>query len=123
VKNRILLVEDDQDIRDTLEEVLIAEGYRVQVASNGQEALDCLRAVAAGELPNLVLLDLMMPVKDGLAFREEQERDPVLASVPVVIMTADAHIEEKRLRMHVHAAIKKPFDIDLMLRTVAQNVR
>ena len=123
MKKRILLVEDDQDIRDTLEEVLVAEGYRVQVASNGQEALDCLRAVALEDLPNLVLLDIMMPVKDGLAFRVEQERDPLLVGVPVVIMSADAHIEEKRLRMHVHAAIRKPFHIALMLRTVAENIR
>lgn len=119
--NKILIVEDDADIRDTLEEVLVAEGYLVQVASNGQEALDCLRT--AEELPNLVLLDLMMPVKDGQAFREEQQRDPLLADVPVVIMSADAHIEERRLRMHVHAAIKKPFGIDLVLQTVAQNIR
>lgn len=121
MKRRILLVEDDQDIRETLREVLIAEGYAVQVASNGQEALDCLRA--AVELPNLVLLDLMMPVKDGLAFRREQQSDPLLAHVPIVLMTADSHIEEKRLRMQVQAAIKKPFDLELMLRTVAQTLR
>lgn len=121
MKNRILIVEDDADIRDTLEEVLTAEGYSVQVASNGQEALDCLRA--AEHLPSLVLLDLMMPVKDGQAFREEQQRDPLLADLPIVIMSADAHIEERRIRMQVHAAIKKPFGIDLILRTVAQNIR
>jgi CheY-like chemotaxis protein len=119
--NTILLVDDDRDIRETLQEVLLAEGYSVQVATNGQEALDCLRA--AEKLPNLVLLDLMMPVKDGPAFREEQQRDPMLADVPVVIMSAAAHIEENRLRMDVPAALKKPFDIDLMLRTVAQNIR
>lgn len=121
MRNRILIVEDDADIRDTLEEVLVAEGYSVQVASNGQEALDCLRS--AEQLPNLVLLDLMMPIKDGQAFREEQERDPRLADIPIVIMSADAHIEERRIRMHLHAAIKKPFGIDLVLRMVAQNIR
>ncbi|MDB4946889.1 MAG: response regulator [Labilithrix sp.] len=121
MKRRVLVVEDDRDIRETLEEVLVAEGYTVEVASNGQEALERLRA--AEPLPNLILLDLMMPVKDGLAFREEQQRDPLLAEVPIVIMSADAHIEEKRRRMHVDAAIRKPFDIDLMLQMVAQNLR
>lgn len=121
METRILLVEDDQDIRETLQEVLLAEGYVVEIACNGQEALDCLRA--ATTLPNLVLLDLTMPVKDGLEFREEQQRDPILAGVPVVIMSAASQIEEKRLHMNVHAAIKKPFDIDVMLRTVALHVR
>jgi two-component system, chemotaxis family, chemotaxis protein CheY len=121
VKNKLLVVEDDLDIREILEEVLVAEGYAVQVASNGQEALDSLRA--AVELPNLILLDLMMPVKDGLAFREEQAQDPLLSALPIVIMSADAHIEEKRRRMQVPVAIKKPFDIELLLRVVAQNVR
>lgn len=115
------MVEDDRDIRDALEEVLLAEGYLVQVASNGQEALECLRA--AETLPHLILLDLMMPVKDGVAFREEQRSDSLLANVPVVIMTADARIEEKRLRMRAHAALSKPFDIDLLLQTVAQSLR
>ncbi len=123
MKRRILVVEDDPDIRDTVEEILVAEGYSVEVASNGQEALDRLRGAQPEELPDLVLLDLMMPVKDGLAFREEQERDPFLAAVRVVIMSADAQIEEKRIRMRVHAAIKKPFHIALLLRVVAQNIR
>ena len=115
MQRRILVVEDDPDIRDTVQEILVTAGYSVEVASNGQEALDCLRAARRQGLPDLVLLDLMMPVKDGVAFREEQERDPRLSAVHVVIMSADAQIEEKRRRMHVHAAIKKPFDIVTLL--------
>ena len=120
-RRTILVVEDDPDIRENLEELLRGEGYAVHLAGNGQEALDWLRSTAA--LPNLVLLDVMMPVKDGLAFRNEQERDPRLATVPVVMMTADARIEEKRILLRVNAAIRKPIDIELMLRLVEENLR
>ena len=120
-KTAVLVVEDDRDIREAVEDLLSAEGYEVRVATNGQEALDQLRACA--QLPALILLDLMMPVKDGPAFREEQLRDVRLAKVPVVIMTADAHIEEKQARMRAHAAIRKPFDVDLLLGILAQTLR
>ena len=116
----ILIVEDDADIRDNLEELLLGEGYSVQLASNGQEALDLLRSSAG--LPHLILLDVMMPVKDGFAFREEQGRDVLLATLPVVIMTADPRIEEKRILMGVKAAVRKPFDIELLLRAVEQSI-
>lgn len=117
----ILVVDDDQDIRDNLADLLLDEGYTVQVAGNGQEALDRLKA--EGALPNMILLDLMMPVKDGFAFREEQERDVRLAAIPVVIMTADANIEDKQARLRAKAAIRKPFDLDLLLRLVDRHSR
>jgi CheY-like chemotaxis protein len=121
MNNKILVVEDDPDLGELLAQMLLSAGYSVELAGNGQEALDRLRAAA--ELPNLVLLDLMMPLKDGPAFREEQVRDPLLADLRIVIMSADAHIEDKRRRMQVHATIRKPFDMDDMLRTVKQNIR
>ena len=117
----ILVVEDDRDIRETLEELLESEGYAVRSAVNGQQALDWLRAAPA--LPSLILLDVMMPVKDGPTFRREQVDDARLADVPVVIMSADAHIEEKQRTMRAAAIIRKPFDIDSLLRTVAQHAR
>ncbi|HET6343273.1 MAG TPA: response regulator, partial [Myxococcota bacterium] len=68
--NHILLVENDRDIQETLRELLTEEGYDVAMANNGQEALTYLRT--ASRRPDAILLDLMMPVMDGLQFREAQ---------------------------------------------------
>ncbi len=99
-----------------LRQLLEEEGYPVDAAMNGQEALDFLRE--ARELPALILLDLMMPVMDGFRFRLEQEKDARLASIPVVIMTADGNIESKEMKIGARAAIKKPMDIVAVIETV-----
>ena len=82
----ILLVEDDEDIRETLREFLEDEGYEVTAASNGQEALDRLQPSA--DLPCFVLLDLMMPVMDGWTFLERIASDSRLARLPVIVSTS-----------------------------------
>ena len=84
----VLIVDDDPDLRETLIDALSLEGLSVHAAENGQVALDWLRAHA--ELDWMVLLDLMMPVMDGRSFLEARARDPVIAAIPVVILTAAA---------------------------------
>jgi CheY-like chemotaxis protein len=106
----ILVVEDDDDIREALCEMLADEGYAVEVATNGAEALDRLRAMDAK--PCLVLLDLMMPVMDGWTFLAEQRRDANLASVPVVVLSA-----ARDLPTDVET-IRKPLDPDRLLGAV-----
>ena len=81
----ILVVDDDESIRDALCEVLADLGHNAECVSNGKEALERL---SRGTLPQLVLLDLMMPVMDGWAFRERQLADPRLAGLPVYVLTA-----------------------------------
>ena len=80
------MVDDDEDIRDTLCELLEDEGYHASAAANGREALAFLRA--APSLPCMIILDLMMPVMDGWQFRREQQDDPALAHIPVLVITA-----------------------------------
>ena len=75
VRGRVLIVEDDTDLRETLSQILTDEGYRVWSAEHGQAALDCLRD---GSKPCLILLDLTMPVMNGWQFRAEQREDPDL---------------------------------------------
>jgi CheY-like chemotaxis protein len=82
----VVMVDDDQDVRDAISDRLEAAGYRVCGFSSGLDALDWLRA--AERLPPLILVDMMMPVMDGWQFREEQIKDPLLAAVPVVMLTA-----------------------------------
>src|SRR5436190_21383655 len=88
----ILVVDDDEDVRDAVREALEAQRYEVAVAANGQQALDMLRS---GPRPSLIFLDLMMPVMSGEGFVEKQRQDPALAQIPVVILSADREIKEK----------------------------
>lgn len=82
----VLVVDDDDAIRNGLLELLDDGGFPAVGARNGAEALELLRGLSPR--PSLVLLDLMMPVMDGTTFLREQKRDPELAHVPVVVMSA-----------------------------------
>ena len=115
----ILLVEDDFDLRDALIPILEYEGHRVVGAANGREALDRLRA---GAKPSLILLDLMMPGMSGTEFRAEQLRDPALASIPVVVVSADPTARRKAEVMGAVGCIEKPLDIDAFLAQVRQSL-
>ena len=86
----ILLAEDDYDLREAMTDVLELEGYRVKAVPNGLEALEWLLAASAP--PSLIFLDLMMPVMDGWQFRQEQLARPALASIPVVVLSANEEI-------------------------------
>jgi CheY-like chemotaxis protein len=111
----ILLVEDDFDVREALAETLRDEGYAVECAVDGVQALDYLRA---GGRPGLILLDLMMPRMSGSEFRMVQKVDPQLADLPVVLISADGRMEEKARTLETAGAIKKPIDVDELLSTV-----
>ena len=78
-KNRVLIVEDDRDIREELTSLLEENDYCVLVADHGEHALEVMRA---GNRPDAIILDLMMPVMDGWEFREHQKKDPDLAADP-----------------------------------------
>ena len=117
--SNILLVEDDFDMRDALIPILEYEGHRVVGAANGREALERLRT---GPKPSLILLDLMMPVMNGAEFRAEQLRDPALASIPVVVVSADPAARSKAKVMGAVACVEKPLDIDKLLSEVRQSV-
>src|SRR3954468_25043711 len=81
----VLIVEDDEDLRDMMAQMLTIEGYRTATAANGREALDYLHHIAK---PHVILLDLMMPVMDGWEFRRQQKADPEIAPVPVIVLSA-----------------------------------
>ncbi|HVR60573.1 MAG TPA: response regulator [Polyangia bacterium] len=114
----ILLVEDDLDLLNIERQLLADEGYPVKPAANGYEALAILRGPETEPLPCLILLDLMMPVMDGWQFRDEQVRDPRLASIPVVILTANGQALGKRDRLSVAAALTKPVALKQLLDIV-----
>lgn len=114
----VLIVEDDFDVRDTLGMTLEAEGYRVEGAANGQEAIERLQRA---DPPCLILLDLMMPVMDGWEFRAAQLRDPTLARIPVVVISADGSVARKASALGVAGYLRKPLDFDALLQTVRRH--
>jgi two-component system chemotaxis response regulator CheY len=111
----ILLVEDDVDVREALVEALSDRGYAVDTAGDGLVALQVLRG---GKRPGVILLDLMMPRMDGVEFRTAQRADPELANLPVIILSADARMEEKARAMKVQDAIRKPIDLEQLYRVI-----
>lgn len=109
----VLVVDDDISIRETLCEVLADEGYDVSAAADGQEALDLLRS---GKRFCLVLLDLMMPRKDGWAFRLEQQADPAIKDVPVVVVSASVLADKTALG--AVEVLQKPVSFGEILQAV-----
>ncbi|MBF5046270.1 response regulator [Aggregicoccus sp. 17bor-14] len=112
---QVLVVDDDADLRQAVCELLEDEGYRVQTAQHGAAALALLRA--SSTLPQLILLDLMMPVMDGWQFREAQAADPRLARIPVVVLTASRNLHDSP-PLQVDALAYKPVQLEQLLHLV-----
>jgi len=112
---QILIVEDEADVAGPLAEVLEAAGYGTQTARNGLEALEHLQR---GNHPDLIILDLMMPVLDGWGFRREQQLLKDAASIPVVVLTANGDAHRKASAIKAHGYINKPCSIQSLLREV-----
>ena len=108
-----MVIDDDEAIRFSLSDLLESEGYRVVAAPDGSAALARL---SAGERPQLILLDLMMPVADGWKFRAEQLVNPAMASIPVIIITAVTS-PDRRGTLGV-ATFTKPIDIPALLAAI-----
>jgi CheY-like chemotaxis protein len=90
MSRRVLVVEDDPDIRSAMVELLRARGYEPLQAADGAKALDLVRAAAAGGVaPSVILLDLVMPVLDGRAFLRARRADPRIAEIPVILLSAE----------------------------------
>ncbi len=111
----ILIVEDDDEIRELLAEMLRDRGYKVATARNGKDALDILRQ---GAPPNLILLDLMMPIMDGWQMRSEMLADPALATIPVVIVSGAADVLDGIESLKAARLLTKPVKWPVLLESV-----
>ena len=111
--NKIIVIEDDEDIRSSMKDILEFEGYQVRTACNGKEGLELLRGSA---FPCVILLDLMMPIMNGWEFLAACRADARLVNIPIVVLTAgDARSPEGATRF-----IKKPTDIEDILKVVEE---
>jgi CheY-like chemotaxis protein len=113
-----VVIDDDQDMREILSEILREEGYPVRCFANGAEALTDLRRDGDAAL---IILDLMMPVMNGWRFREEQSRDSRLRGIPVITVSAVADFLPPPVPRPARAMIK-PVNIDKLLEDVAREI-
>ena len=111
---RVLVVDDEPQVRATIREALALEGYDVSEASNGAEALALLPSVS----PEVIVLDLWMPVMDGWAFRRAQSVSH--ADIPVVVISALDLSSDRLQELRADAVIGKPFDLDVLYGAVAE---
>ncbi len=114
----VLIVEDDDAIRESIVEVLIFAGHSVDAVANGMEALSHLKS--KHRKPDLILLDLMMPVMDGWTFMDETSRIADFLSIPIVVISAV--VSECRLNAHpsLRGIIQKPIKLDQFLSLVQE---
>ncbi len=116
-RGRLLLVEDDAELRQSLSDLLRDAGFDVEVAENGLVALTYLEDSPP---PCLVLLDLMMPVMNGWEFREAQSRNQKISEIPVVILTADGRAELKAESLGAAGYLRKPIEVERLLGMLAE---
>ncbi len=115
---KILVVDDDENIRDVLGMILRAKGHDVDEASDGVEALARLGRTHAPDRPELILLDMMMPRLDGEAVIDALKRDPALASIAVVLLSGHQLAREQADRLGVAGCLVKPVELSELLATV-----
>lgn len=113
---KVMLVEDDADICSSIRDILESEGYEVASAGDGEEAMRLLRDMI--RKPQLILLDLKLPGKDGLQFRREQREDDALSAIPVVFLSADGKLKEKTADAGIRGLLRKPVDLEELLSAV-----
>ena len=113
---RVLVVEDEDAVGDVVADVLTDEGYDVRRARNGREALNVL----VGWVPQVILLDLMMPEMDGWAFRARQRQLATAAAVPVIVLSGAREARARAAELGAVEALSKPFDLDEVIAAVGR---
>ena len=113
---KILIIDDDQDLRAHFQQMYEMEDYLVITAKNGQEALDLLDSLPDNSLPDLILLDFNMPVMDGEGFGLSKNFNPRYSSIPMILITANGELIKTMSKVQAEAYLDKPLSIDQLLK-------
>lgn len=116
--NRILLVEDDRSIRHLLLELLAEEGYDVYAVEEGSAGVRAARAIQ----PDLILMDLMMPVLDGMAATRQLKDEPTTRDIPIIAISAGPNLRIHARDLPADGVVAKPFDIDVLLAMITSQL-
>lgn len=114
----ILIVDDDPGLQKMLRAILEEENYEVAVAGDGIAALE----MVAKKRPSLILLDLKMPRMDGFTFAQELQKRDLRPSIPIVVLTADAHAKQRAAQLGAEGYLAKPFDLLDLLGEVSRHI-
>jgi CheY-like chemotaxis protein len=114
---RILVIDDNFCTREAMSMLLAGQGYQVAAAANGADALEWLRTF---DRPDLILLDLRMPIMDGQTFCEKLRQQPGLEGIPLVVLSATADCAEKASDLGAARYLHKPVDTIQLLQTVQE---
>lgn len=112
---KILIIEDNHEISRALGEVLSDLGHEIEFAFNGKEGMDHL---INNCLPNLIILDIFLPVITGTEFRLRQLQIPYMAKIPVIAMSADSCVKQRCQHMRIQHFLKKPFELSELLNLI-----
>jgi CheY-like chemotaxis protein len=113
---KILVIEDDIDIRESLQDFLESEGHHIETAENGERGLELLAKPNANF--DLILLDLMMPVMNGVEFRKRQATHPEYSRIPVVVISADNRTREIADTLGLPTCVQKPMNLEDLLGAI-----
>jgi putative two-component system response regulator len=116
---RVLVVDDDAAIREFLRDLLGSEGYEVDEAVNGAEAVECVRA----NPPAAVLMDLMMPILSGAEATSKLKSDPTTARIPILAMSAGRNLTAMAAGIPADGFVAKPFDLSRLVAVLAEHTR
>lgn len=116
----VLIIDDDEDIRDTISQALELEGYTVHSAIHGQDGLKVLESLAAADYPGMIILDLMMPVMDGSQFLEfvHANKKDTFAKIPIILASAKGNHGDHQHAKLASEILKKPLDLDELYAVV-----
>ena len=117
MQKHILIIENEVDIREILQEFFESEGFNVSTAEHGLEALETLERILR---PDVILLDLMMPVMCGAEFIEHKNKNTVWKDIPVVVMSAADKKRQESMNLGNHWEIQKPLQLDDLITVIAR---
>jgi len=120
-EKHVLIVDDSQDIRNLLKIILESKGYSTHCSSNGEEALSSLNL--GSRLPDVILLDLRMPVMSGYDFIMQQRKNLALKDIPIIVMSGDDDTSLTRAQADPENILRKPISMSSILEAVKKNTR